>query len=466
VAVAGVVATLALAALLLASVASATTFEVTRTDDPAPGSCTVDECSLREAVIAANANQGPDTIDLPDATNAYELTQLNPIPVGTEPPAVSGDLDVTAGAITVQHSGDGRATIDATGIDRIFEVKDGSLRLQALTLTGGDNPSSKEGSGGAIAAFHPVRVIDSVISGNHARGSGGAIFAEGDNTAVTVLRSRIAGNSAALDGGAVAVVDINAVVVRQSALVGNSARSGVGGGAVVDANQPAVLDRTTIANNRAGGDAGGFVSTGSSSNAVVVTGTTISRNRSGGRGGGILNEAGTLQMVNSTVAGNRANGNGGGIFNLDQAELNAVTVAGNVADADRLGVTGSGGGIVEDQAARGFTVENSLIGLNHAPRRIQDCDAGQGAGFDSRGHNLLSSTTGCDGFDRASDLVNARPGIAALADNGGPTQTIALTANSPAIGKASARTTPALDQRGRRRDRHPDIGAFELLPGS
>ena len=55
-----------------------------------------------------------------------------------------------------------------------------------------------------------------------------------------------------------------------------------------------------------------------------------------------------------------------------------------------------------------------------------------------------------------------------LADNGGPTQTIALrdAVDNPALGGADPATAPATDQRGVARPQpagtNPDIGAFEL----
>ena len=55
-----------------------------------------------------------------------------------------------------------------------------------------------------------------------------------------------------------------------------------------------------------------------------------------------------------------------------------------------------------------------------------------------------------------------------LADNGGPTQTIALrdAADNPALGGADPADAPATDQRGVARPQpagtNPDIGAFEL----
>ena len=42
-----------------------------------------------------------------------------------------------------------------------------------------------------------------------------------------------------------------------------------------------------------------------------------------------------------------------------------------------------------------------------------------------------------------------------------PTQTTALLKGSPAIGKAPKPSAPKCDQRGRKRDQKPDIGAFE-----
>ena len=61
-----VIGVVGLALLMLApSVAKAATFTVTTTTDPVPGGCSPGDCSLREAVLAANLTAAPDKIKLP-----------------------------------------------------------------------------------------------------------------------------------------------------------------------------------------------------------------------------------------------------------------------------------------------------------------------------------------------------------------------------------------------------------------
>jgi CSLREA domain-containing protein len=100
---AGVLAGLA----LTAPAAHAATFTVTKTADTVDGTCGAD-CSLREAVIAANAAAGADVVQVPTGTFALALP-------GAEDAAQIGDLDVLAagGALRVQGAGAAQTTIDA-----------------------------------------------------------------------------------------------------------------------------------------------------------------------------------------------------------------------------------------------------------------------------------------------------------------------------------------------------------------
>jgi len=61
--------------------------------------------------------------------------------------------------------------------------------------------------------------------------------------------------------------------------------------------------------------------------------------------------------------------------------------------------------------------------------------------------------------------VRSNPRIGKLRRNGGPTRAVALRKRSPAINNASRRTAPNRDQRGERRGRKKDIGAYERNVG-
>src|SRR6185436_18384959 len=90
----------------------------------------------------------------------------------------------------------------------------------------------------------------------------------------------------------------------------------------------------------------------------------------------------------------------------------------------------------------------------------------------SNGHNLLGVATDAGGFSGSGDKTGANPMLAALADNGGPTKTMALSAGSAAI-DAGVAAGATLDQRGLSRTANDpgvpnaatsdgtDIGAFE-----
>src|SRR5262249_44043164 len=60
-----------------------------------------------------------------------------------------------------------------------------------------------------------------------------------------------------------------------------------------------------------------------------------------------------------------------------------------------------------------------------------------------------------------ADSITGDPKLGPLADNGGPTQTMALLPGSPALNAAGPALAPATDQRGFARGAAPDIGAYE-----
>lgn len=280
----------ALAALLIpAGPAAAQAFRVTILGDPAPGACNA-KCSLREAVIAANASPGPDVIRLPKGR--IDLARAG----AGEDLAATGDLDVTE-SLSIVGKGMGRTIVDANDLDRVFDAKSGKLTLRRLTVTGGDADW-----GGGILAWTTGGLLlrDVEVRGNEAGESGGGI----NGFTVQIDRSSIARNRGDHSGA----VEATALTVTNSVIEGN--RAGLSGGAtMLFFGASAELRNTTVAGNRSGHNAGGI---GVDDGTVVLENVTISGNHTdgnagapGGNGGGVQADVGTtFEIENTIIAGN------------------------------------------------------------------------------------------------------------------------------------------------------------------
>lgn len=192
------------------------------------------------------------------------------------------------------------------------------------------------------------------------------------------------------------------------------------------------------------------------SGTVAISGLTIQNGNAslGGAGGGIDN-GGTLTVTNSTLSGNSASA-GGGIVNFGALTLANSTLSGNSGGSGILNSDGS------------TTLKNAIVANSGG-----NCSVASGT-FTSQGHNLSSDGTCASFFTPPSDLNNTDPALdpGGLKNNGGPTQTIALQATSPAVDAIPVSectdvnlVAVATDQRGVARPQGPacDIGAFELV---
>jgi CSLREA domain-containing protein len=422
------------AAFVTAASAGAKTYEVTKRSDHAPNGCKKKDCTLREAIIAANAHQGPDKVVLPKR-KTYNLAIENSLPIG-EDEAAEGDLDVTDD-LTLRHPGKGRAKVDANGLDRVFALSAPATTLKKLVVTGGAADSFSGGGGILMVSDSDLLLARSVVKNNASEGDGGGI--DGNDGVIVIRRSTITGNRAETVGGGIRFFS--------------------------EAAKPSRVVKSTITGNRATGPVGHGGGILISAESVSIQNSTIARNAvSGmnGSGGGVAVDGGSLAITNSTIAENSSANAGGGIVSLsgDGVSANAITVARNAAR--------HGGGLYNGNPVAPFEVENALIALNSATDSGPDCtdDGGPGSPFniDSLGHNLIGDDSDCnDAFDAAGDIVNSNPKLGRLKNNGGPTQTVALRKGSPAINKADKQSAPNKDQRGEKRGKKPDIGAYERV---
>ena len=174
--------------------AVAASFTVTKAADTNDGTCDAD-CSLREAIGAANASPG-STVTIPAGT--YTLTRAG----GGEEANATGDLDVTAN-MTITGAGSATTIIDAGAIDNVIDVHGVDLTISGVTLQGGVAGPGWDGDG--IAGTTGTIDLTNVVSRNNA-GSGVAT-AGADVTASSVDLSGNGDAGVVTSGGNIDITD-------------------------------------------------------------------------------------------------------------------------------------------------------------------------------------------------------------------------------------------------------------------
>ena len=383
---------------------------------PGDGVCATDanECTLRAAVQEANAFSGPDMITVPEGT--YKLALAGSF----EDLAATGDLDITQD-LTITGAGMNATIIDADSLDRAFHQFGGSLTLSDLTVQNGlaspgggllvDGVSLLENYG--QATISRVAFKSNQAPSDASDGTGGAIHVT-DWGSATITQSRFEDNYAFFGGGAVATSNFGATFdITGSTFDTNS--SNLGGGALYPNGGDSSVADSTFSNNSS--DTGGAIH--SNATLVTVTNSTF-YNNSATNHGAIDSRVGLITVNNSTFSANSATGFG-----------------------DSLGSQPAQGGSLQ--------VSNSII----SGTDFDNCEA-----VEDLGDNLSwPSDNNCPG-------TQVDPMLDTLADNGGPTWTMALLTGSPAIDAGNIETCTATDQRGvvRPQGTACDIGAYEAQP--
>jgi hypothetical protein len=333
--------------------------------------------------------------------------------------------------------GRGGASLDAQGAGTTLTVSSGIVKVTGLTITGGTGTD---------------------ICPPFGCGEGGGVFNRGT---LTIIDSTVSGND--MDG----IANFGgSVTVLRSSVSGNTARDG---GGIFTANGTVTLDRSTVSGNRANGGGGGILNEDGS---VFIMNSTISGNSTvdpNGGGGGILNTifegTSTITINNSTISGN-SGAFGGGILNVGTMTLLGTTVSGNAAV--------EGGGIYNSDFGQQVPASTTLAASINAGNTGGDC-SGSGSAV-SDGYNLVGADCSFSGVgDQTVADTPSAIGIKPLANNGAKTQTMALTNASPAVDAIPVGAlapdgvtqlcppTGTTDQRLVKRPRGPacDIGAYE-----
>ena len=327
-----------------------------------------------------------------------------------DPTLADGTIVLTSGpltpaaAVTIDATAAPGLTLDGNGSNRILVVDAGkSVTVAQLTVTNGYGFQLAGGilNNGTLTLDH-VEVISNTMetdAGDFWQGGGGIY--NGDGAVLNLIDSTVADN---LSGW-------------------------TGGGIYSFFNTTTSIVRSTISGNVASDVSGGLRILG---NGEIVNSTVSGNTSTAWHGGGLFLTDGTMQIINSTVYGNQApDGTAGGLF---------------------VGTFGDSNATLE--------LTNSIVGGNAGLGCVVLVNGGGTVTLTSLGNNVMTDES-CAPV--ASDLVVADAGVEPLADNGGPTMTHALTADSPALDGARADACPATDQRGVARPQGAacDAGAFE-----
>jgi hypothetical protein len=326
-------------------------------------------CSLRAAVMEANAWPGADIIEVPSGN--YVLTIVG----REEDSAATGDIDNT-GPLTINGAGEASTVIDGGAIDRALHNLEGAiLELNEMTVRNGHVTLADElfeSAGGGVRGEGMVTLRNVTLSGNRSDGPGGGVAAVGDVHLTNVTVSR---NLAVSVGGG--IVQLEGKLTLEDVGIDDNRSDLIGGGLWQNDTGWASMTRVVVRNNEAIGagglDIGGIATMTDCvvrNNAATGSGPAVS-----GLGGGIITRGRPLRLINTTIEENEAVRDGGGIF-IGWVPIEDVTVMGTFVmeggsiSQNRAGE--SGGGIVNFGATA--TLRNVSIVGNRA-------DTGLGGGI-------------------------------------------------------------------------------------
>jgi CSLREA domain-containing protein len=380
------------------------------------------QCSLREAVQAANTNAVVDTCP---AGSGADTIVFAPALDGQTTTLGSG-LDVTS-SISIRgrgrtktfvagdfiNTGPGTSRIEHMTL-KVVSNEPGTLTLFDVKVTGAVQNNT---TGTETSTLH---ITDSQVVSDVSNNSG-----FGTSTSIlTISRSRIGG-----------IIDNNSGSGTTSRLLVSRSKTGE-----IDNNSSSSITTATIKNTTVSifSLVGDGVSVSGTGTTATITGSTIFGFDVG------VDTDGKTKILNSSIVGNIS----------ENIEVNGGTTT--VLNST---VTKSGLGI--DRTAGTVKLTNSIVALSD-----RNCQGTVGSG----GGNI--SDDGSCHFTKSHDHNNKNPKLGTLARHGGPTQTQLPLKGSPAIDGGLNGPCLGKDQRGKNRPQDGnhdgikvcDVGSVEILP--
>jgi CSLREA domain-containing protein len=254
------------------SIASADTYTVTKTADT-NGICLSGNCSLREAIAAANSTPDNDTINFgipisdPGCSGGVcTITLLEQLTINSA--STSGTLTIT------NAGGTQRIEISGNNAIRVFVVNTGAnLTINNITVRNG----SALYGGGGIYNEGTLTMTNCTVSGNYASGSGGGIYNGGT---LTMINCTVSGNSAVGGGGGGIANFGGATLTMINCTVSGNSVFGVGSVGIRNNATLTMTNCTVSGNSVFGGVGGGILNAGTVNDSTVNARNTIIANNS------------------------------------------------------------------------------------------------------------------------------------------------------------------------------------------
>ncbi|SFF59478.1 PKD domain-containing protein [Thermoflexibacter ruber] len=457
--------------------------------------------ALINAILSANTNKdASNTINLA-RNSVYELTQ----PYGTD----VSSFNIKHGNIGLPLFKDGK-TIIINGNGSVIRRTTSSVSFRIISLdiyskvtienltienglTSGAGGGIYKVTGGELSLSN-VKFIN-----NEAGERGGGLYIGSRNNAI-IKNCEFLNNKCVIKGGGIYNV-LSDLEINNTKFIGNSGTSNEmeGGGLFVDGarsdggrsgkisivkcvfssnkanvssgglqlflynNNEGIIDQCDISNNTLLGNgknssfgggvylSGGTTGSNTTNNVIVrITNSIIDNNTSVSQGGGLWFARIRIEIENSTITNNKG-ATGGISAGSSVLSLKNCTIANNVSTTSTGGITSS----TSVSASNCIFFNNIGVGGKH--------HFGSTGTLIDLGNNIQFKSGEADKY-MPNTVRTVNPLLLPLADNGGPTRTMALQKGSPAI-DAGNNCTPT-DQRGQKRVGKCDIGAFEYIPNT
>ena len=299
---------------------------------------------------------------------------------------IGGTLEITGGQINHNYAGSGGGGIWSNGTVTINGCAIGELSADA-TATGNDdcgNYSAKQGGGGILIEGGTLETTSgfSVIknysfgSASGASAKGGGININGE-ASVTLVDTTVSYNASKTTGGGACVSNDATLFSVTGGAFNNNKAAENGGGLSVDTTNTASQNfkNVQVKDNEATGNGGGIqINNG---RYLTVSGSCDISGNKAANGGGVY-ASGTLKFLDGTISGNAATNEGGGVF----VSGGKMYMSGDAVIGDKSAASNADENHHSNSAANGggISIDNSAVYLGYisgtTPQKDDDFEGG------------------------------------------------------------------------------------------